>query len=71
MSDPIKPETENSACEKAGQNNSGKTRPLIFIVLCLFLLVILLSGIILGDTALSPDPLLSYTDTAPAETVMP
>ena len=71
MSDPVNTKTENTECENAGPNNPGKPRPVIFIILCLFLLVVLLSGIILGDTELSPDPLLSYNNTAPVETVMP
>ena len=51
-------------------NHSTMPRPLVLIILCLFLLVVLLSGIILGDTELSPDPQLSYSHSPPIETAV-
>ena len=63
---------ENSG-RKEDIRNDGIQKPhsVVIILLCLFLLVVLLSGVILGDTELSPDPQLNFPNIGAVESARP
>ncbi len=72
MSESFETGNEKSERKEDIRNNSiQKPHSVVIIVLCLFLLVILLSGVILGDTELSPDPQLSSPNIGAVESSQP
>ncbi len=68
MPEQTEPLSINNECDDViYKDKSTAQRPVAFVIICLYLLVILLSGIILGETKLSPDPLLPAASPAPIE----
>lgn len=72
MSEYFETGNENSERKENIRNNGiQKPHSVVIIVLCLFLLVVLLSGVILGDTELSPDPQLNFPNSGAVESAPP